>query len=259
MGIAQGLAEMLPVSSSAHLVLLPWMFKFEDPGLAFDVALHVGTLLAVLGYFWRDWVKMLTEGLKMLHRRKVETDSQRMIGYLLVASIPGAIFGFLLDDYAETVFRSPLLIAAAMVVMGAVLLYADSHDRANRELANLKTPDAFKVGIAQALAIIPGVSRSGATMTAGLFLGFKREDVARFSFLMSAPIIFGAALVKIPDISTEMLGSSIFWVGLVTAAGSSLLAIHFLLGFLKKHRFNVFAYYRFALAAIVIIIYFWRM
>lgn len=195
----------------------------------------------------------------MVQKGKVETSSQRMIGYLAVASIPGAFFGFLLEGYAATVFRNPLLIASAMLVLGAILLYADSHDRAERELSGLKTPDAFKIGLAQALAIIPGVSRSGATMTAGLFLGFKREDVARFSFLMSAPIIFGAALVKIPDISAEMLSSNIFWLGLAAAAASSLLAIHFLLGFLKKHRFRIFAYYRFALAAVVILIYFWRM
>jgi undecaprenyl-diphosphatase len=258
LGLVQGFAEMLPISSSAHLVLTPWILGFTDPGLAFDVALHVGTLVAVLGYFWRDWVDMAASLVKLAQERVVTSQSQKLAVLLLIASVPGAIFGFLLNDYAETVFRNPLLVASALVVMGVVLWYADHHDKGDKDISQISRPDSFKIGLAQALAIIPGVSRSGATMTMGLFLGINRSDVAKFSFMMSAPIIAGAAILKIGDISAEMLTSSVFWVGMAAAAASSLFAIGFLLRFIRKHHFDIFVYYRFVLAALIVTVYLTR-
>jgi len=258
LGIIQGLAEMLPISSSAHLVLFPWLLGFPDPGLAFDVALHVGTLVAILGFFWREWVDISLSLVKLARERKVTSQSQRLAGLLLIASVPGAIFGILLDKYAEQAFRNPLLIASTLVIFGVVLWYADHYDQEKRTIKDAKVKDAVTLGLAQAFAIIPGISRSGITMTAGLFSGFKREDAARFSFLMSAPIIAGAALVKVKDISSGILAMPTFWVAMVFTVISSLFAISFLLKFLQKHRFNVFAYYRFALAALVLVVYLMR-
>ena len=257
-GIIQGLAEMLPISSSAHLVLFPWIFRFPDPGLAFDVALHVGTLVALVGYFWREWLDMAVSLVKLARERRVSSQSQKLALLLVIASVPGAIFGVLLGDYAESVFRSPLLVASMLVVMGSVLWYADSRDTGAKKFDDINKSDSLKIGLAQALAIIPGVSRSGATMTMGLLLGIDRSDAAKFSFMMSAPIIAGAALVKVGDISTEMVTSVNFWVAMVAAIISSLFAIGFLLRFVRKHHFNVFVYYRFALAALVLVIYFGR-
>jgi len=258
LGIIQGLAEMLPISSSAHLILFPWLLGFPDPGLAFDVALHVGTLVAILGFFWREWVDIALSLVKLARERKVTSQSQKLAGLLLIASVPGAIFGILLDKYAEQAFRSPLLIVATLVLFGVVLWYADHYDKEKRTIKDVKVKDAVTLGLAQALAIIPGISRSGITMTTGLFSGFKREDAARFSFLMSAPIIAGAALVKMKDISSGMLAMPTFWVAVIFTVISSLFAISFLLKFLQKHRFNIFVYYRFALAALVMAVYMLR-
>jgi len=258
LGLVQGFAEMLPISSSAHLVLLPWLFRFSDPGLAFDVALHVGTLAALVGYFWREWLDIAVSLIKLARERVVTSRSQKLAGLLLIASIPGAIFGVLLGSYAESVFRNPLLVASALVVMGSLLWYADHHDKGAKNIDKLTTLDSAKIGLAQAVAIIPGVSRSGATMTTGLFLGIDRSDAAKFSFMMSAPIIAGAALVKLKDLAPDMLASLNFWVAMAAALVSSLLAIHFLLQFVRKHHFDVFVYYRFILAGVVLIVYLMR-
>jgi len=249
---------MLPISSSAHLVLVPWFFGFPDPGLAFDVALHVGTLGAILAYFWRDWVDMGISLLKLARERRVTSQPQKLAILLLIASVPGAIFGVLLGDYAETVFRSPLIVATTLVVMGSLLWYADHHDRGDRGIEQLTKLDSLKVGLAQAVAIIPGVSRSGATMTAGLLLGINRSDVAKFSFMMSAPIIAGAALIKVKDIDPTMIASVNFWAAMAAALLSSLFAIGFLLRFVRKHHFDIFVYYRFFLAAVIVFVYFMK-
>lgn len=255
LGLVQGFAEMLPISSSAHLVLIPWLFRFPDPGLAFDVALHVGTLAALVGYFWREWLDIGGSLIKLARERVVTSRAQKLAILLVIASVPGAIFGILLGSYAESVFRSPLLVALALVILGVILWYADHHDRGARKTEQISRLDALQIGFAQAVAIIPGVSRSGATMTAGLFLGIERSDAAKFSFMMSAPIIAGAALVKMKDLAPNMLVSVNFWVAMVGALVSSLLAIGFLLRFVRKHHFDIFVYYRFALAAIVLLVY----
>jgi undecaprenyl-diphosphatase len=258
LGLVQGFAEMLPISSSAHLVLFPWLFRFPDPGLAFDVALHVGTLAALLGYFWREWLDIAGSLLKLAQERRITSQPQKLAVLLLIASVPGAILGYLLGGYAETIFRNPILVASALVIMGTLLWFADHHDTGKKQLADITKLDSLKMGLAQAIAIIPGVSRSGVTITAGLFLGINREDTAKFSFLMSAPIIAGAALVKMKDLDAAMLTSAVFWVAIAASVISSFLAIGFLLRYVRTHKFNIFVYYRFALAGIILVTYFLR-
>ena len=253
-GFIQGFGEMLPISSSAHLVLFPYVFKFNDPGLAFDVALHFGTLLAILGFFWQDWLKILKGLIKLIRDRKITDFYQRLGIMLLIASIPGAIFGILLNKYAETIFRGPILVAIMMALMGGVLYLADHKWRGKKTITDLSYKKSLIIGLAQAVAIIPGVSRSGITITFGLFDGLSRREAAKFSFLMSAPIIGGAAIAKLPSLSGVIIATSTFWIAMTASIVSSLIAIKFLLGFVRKHSFNLFVYYRLALAAFIIII-----
>lgn len=191
LGLVQGLGEFLPISSSAHLVLVPWLFNWEDPGLTFDIALHIGTLVAVVIYFWKDWLQLFRKGMTNARSRE-----GRLFWYLVLATIPGAVIGLFLEKKAETSFRNPVLIAIMLIVLGIVLYLVDRKSAKKIEAENISLKASFLIGLSQALSIIPGVSRSGITMTTGLFLGLTREGAARFSFLLSAPIIFGAAIVK---------------------------------------------------------------
>lgn len=248
MGLVQGLGEFLPISSSAHLVLVPWLFNWQDPGLAFDVALHMGTLIAVLAYFWRDWIDLLKGG-----ARGLGNPDGRLFWYLVVSCIPGAGIGFLLEDQAETIFRSPLLIAVMLIAMGLILYLVDRGSRKDRDIEHIDLKTSFLIGLSQALAVIPGVSRSGITMTTGLLLGLTRESSARFSFLLSAPIICGAALVKMPELLSQPGAFSLpFFSGMLVAAVAGLASIHFLLQYLRTESFLPFAWYRFIVGAIVI-------
>src|SRR3954466_5218405 len=194
LGVIQGLSEFLPISSSAHLTLLPWLLGWEDPGLAFDVALHWGTLAAVLAIFWRDWIRLLRAALL----RQGEPRDARLFWALVVSSIPAALIGKLLDRWAEENLRAPLLIACTLGVMGVVLWACDRAGSKDRGLDQMTLGRALAIGAAQAAALFPGVSRSGSTISVGLAQGFDRESIARFSFLMSTPIIFGAGLLKLP-------------------------------------------------------------
>ncbi|MEN6461124.1 MAG: undecaprenyl-diphosphatase UppP [Syntrophomonas sp.] len=250
LGLVQGLGEFLPISSSAHLVLVPWLFKWQDPGLTFDVALHLGTLVAVVIYFFSDWLKLLIAGFS-----NVRSTEGKLFWYLVVSSIPGAAVGFILENKAETVFRTPLLIAIMLIVMGFILYWADQKSRKTTELENIDFSTSFLIGLSQALAIIPGVSRSGITMTTGLLTGLTRESAARFSFLLSTPIILGAALVKLPDvIANPGMISVNFLVGMLVSCISGIASIYFLLRYVQRKSFLPFAWYRFILGAIVIII-----
>ena len=263
LGIVQGLAEFLPISSSAHLILVPWVLGWDDPGLAFDVALHWGTLFAVLFVFWRDWIRLIGAGLRSLgDRRFLETSDRRLFWSLVVASIPGAIVGKLLGDKAEDTLRSPLLIAVTMSVMGVLLWWADKAGRKDK-LAEQMTPGhALGIGVAQAFALIPGVSRSGSTITLGLALGYSRDAIARFSFLMSTPIIFGAGLLKFPKMLREMHSgaSPLGWDGLaagcIASAIVGALVIRWLLAYLRTRTFAVFAIYRLVVAALILVLWF---
>jgi len=263
LGIAQGLAEFLPISSSAHLILVPWVLGWDDPGLAFDVALHWGTLFAVLIVFWRDWVKLIGAGLRSLgDRRLLDTSERRLFWALVVATVPGAIVGKLLGDLAEEKLRSPLLIAVTMSVMGVFLWAADMAGKKDKLAEQVPMSHALGIGVAQAFALIPGVSRAGSTITLGLALGYTREAIARFTFLLSTPIIFGAGLLKFPKMLREMHSgaSPLGWDGLVAGCIASAvvgaLVIRWLLAYLRTRTFAVFAVYRLLVAAGILVLWF---
>jgi undecaprenyl-diphosphatase len=260
LGLVQGLGEFLPISSSAHLIITPWLFKWSDPGLGFDVALHWGTLLAVLIYFRNDIMLLFWGFWHSLFKssRNFQNNIYQKLSWLLIlASIPGALIGKLLEKKAETAFRSPLLIAVTISSFAIVLLLADWYGKKIKNLDRITKLNALLIGIGQALAVIPGVSRSGATIAAGLGLGFKREDAARFSFLMSAPIIFGAGLVALKDGVGGVSHMNLF-VGFITAAVFGFLSIKYMLRYLAKHDYKIFVWYRLALAAVILLVLFTR-
>lgn len=251
LGTVQGLAEFLPISSSAHLAIIPWMLLWPDPGLAFDVALHLGTLVALLVYYWRDWSKM---GIALVAGGQ---DQRRLLSLLVIASVPGAIAGLALEHQAETIFRSPLLIATTLAAFGVVLWTADWARPQGRTISEMTLGDALLIGVSQAFAIVPGVSRSGATITTARLLGIRREDAANFSFLMATPIIAGAGLVESRKIIHEGLNQPML-LGFLAATIFGLLAIAGLLRFLRSRSYAVFGGYRLAFAALVALIYFTR-
>ncbi len=198
LGTLQGFTEVLPISSSAHLILIPWLFKWPESGLTFDVALHLGTFLALSLYFWRDIIELVVSFFDVLVTRKMRSPAQRLPFLIIAATVPAAVVGKLFEQQVEDIFRTnPLLIASFLILFGLVLGVADGMGRKRRVLDEIKPASAMTIGLMQCLALIPGVSRSGITITAGLMLGFTRESAARFSFLMSLPIVAGAALLKI--------------------------------------------------------------
>ena len=250
LGLVQGLGEFLPISSSAHLVLIPWLFKWNDPGLTFDIALHIGTLIAVAIYFWKDWLKLITKGLT-----DVRSTEGKLFWYLVAATIPGAVVGFLLEKKAETIFREPVLIATMLILLGVLLYWADRRGVKHIEMNHITFRTSLFIGLSQALAIIPGVSRSGITMTMGLLMGLTREGAARFSFLLAAPIIFGAALVKLPFlVSNPSILTINFIIGILVSFVIGILSIGFLLRYVQTNNFLPFAWYRFILGSLVIVI-----
>jgi undecaprenyl-diphosphatase len=257
LGMVQGLGEFLPISSSAHLILVPWFFKWEDPGLAFDVFLHMGTLVALLIYFARDWVALARAGFESLLERKIGFDRNRALFWMIiVGTIPGGISGVLFHEQAETIFRSPLLIAITLSTIGFLLYWVDGKYPAIRNSDEIRMKDAIWIGLAQAFAIIPGVSRSGSTMTMARCRDINREASARFSFMLSFPIILAAGLFEgrhlINDTGASMPGEFLV-AGFVSSAVFGLAAIHFLLRWLRSADFHLFAWYRIALAAIIVI------
>ena len=241
LGILQGLGEFLPISSSGHLIVVPWLLGWGDSGLAFDVALHLGTLVAVAFAFWRDWLRLIQGGLRgLVSGRPLADPDARLLLYLAIATVPGAVAGVLLDEWAETVFRSPGLVALMMALMGAVLWLADRRAGTQAAADGVSLRDAVLIGLAQALAIVPGTSRSGATISA-----------ARFSFLLALPITAGAALVKVPALVRSGADMGPVLIGMVAAAVSGLLAIRVLLGYVRTRTYVPFSIYRFAFAALV--------
>ena len=246
MGAVQGLGEFLPISSSAHLVLLPRLLGWQDPGLTFDVALHMGTLLAVVLYFWRDWRNLFAGAV-----RRQPSEEKKLFWYLVLATVPGALLGFLMEEKAETVFRGTILIGLMMIVMGLLLFWADRR-RQLRRLDTMSWREALLIGLSQALAIIPGVSRSGSTMTAARFLLLTREDAARFSFLLSTPIIFGAGLLKLRHLPVAAINLP-FLAGVVSSFVVGVLAISFMLNYLKRSNFALFVGYRLVVGVGVIL------
>jgi len=252
LGTIQGLGEFLPISSSAHLVLAPWFFGWTDPGLAFDVALHSGTLIAVLLYFGKDWAAILMTALRRTDRDLFGSRYPKDFLWLLVfATIPGALAGYFLENQAETVFRNPLLIAATLSIMGFILFWADRRLHSRKNLQKISWGDAMLIGMAQAFAIIPGISRAGSTITAALLLGIDRVSAARFSFLLSTPIIFGATVLKLRSFFEAGLGTPEI-TGIVTAALTGFLAIASLIKFVGAVSYRFFFWYRLALALVIV-------
>ena len=247
LGIIQGLSEFLPISSSAHLALAPWLFGWEDPGLAFDVALHLGTLIAVLWYFRAEWAALIRAAFGIITTGRIETPEKRRVIYLIIATIPGGIGGYLLQSQAESAFRSPQLIGIALIVMGVVLWLVDKLVVQRRVLGEMRWIDALLIGLSQVIALIPGVSRSGATMTTSRGLRFDRESAAEFSFLMSMPIIAAAIIVEGPKALQEGGLTNELMSGVVASAISGWLAISILMRYVSRHSYGVFAFYRVAL------------
>jgi undecaprenyl-diphosphatase len=251
LGAIQGLTEFLPVSSSAHLRLVPWLFGWNDPGLAFDVALHLGSLLALLIYYWRYWLEM---ALSLVRK---DPGARRLLALLTVASVPGAIIGVLLEKQAETVFRSPLLIACAMALLGVVLWAADAMAAQRSKMPDLRLTDALLIGLSQALAIVPGVSRSGATITMARIIGVERQDAANFSFLMATPIIAGAGMFEARKIVHAGI-NLVLISGFASSAVFSLLAVAALVSFVRTRTYEAFAWYRIVAAiGVVAVVFAW--
>lgn len=256
LGILQGLSEFLPISSSAHLSLAPWLFGWEDPGLAFDVALHFGTLLAVLWYFRMEWITLAKAAGGIVATRQVDTPEKRRVIYLIIATIPGAIGGLLLQSKAESAFRNPQLTAIALIVMGLILWIVDKAVDQRRVLGEMRWIDSLLIGLSQVIALIPGVSRSGSTITTGRGLRFDRENAAEFSFLMSMPIIAAAVVLEGPKAVHAGGFTNELMAGVAASAISGWLAISILMRYVTRHSYGIFALYRVLLGiAVLAVIY----
>jgi undecaprenyl-diphosphatase len=262
LGLVQGLTEFIPISSSGHLILVPWLFKWDDPfidSLAFSVMLHMGTLLALIVYFWRDWVRLIPAGLASIRDRSIGDDPDRRMGWLLVtATIPAVIVAPLLNDTIETHVRDAAPVATMLCVGAAIMWLADRWGTRRREMSSLSFRGALGIGVAQVLALVPGISRSGVSISGGLFFGLTGEAAARFSFLMATPVIAGAGVWEARKLITGEAGVNpdlgLIGIGFVTAAVSGLLAIRFMLAFLRRQPLTAFIVYRVAAAALVFLI-----
>ena len=253
LGIIQGIGEFLPISSSAHLILVPYLFGWEPSSMAFDIALHFGTLAAVLVIFFKDWWSLFIGTLNKITKKK-DSFENKMFWYLVVATIPGAVLGFLLDDIVENVFRTNIaLIAISLAVMG-VLIYlgdrwADKHYKIETEYKDITLKQALIIGLSQSLAIIPGFSRSGTTILTARLMGLSKNAATKFTFLLSVPIIAGATILEIGNL--EFTIETLISVFIAFIVG--ILSIKFLLGYIKKHDFSVFAVYRVVFAIIILV------
>jgi undecaprenyl-diphosphatase len=257
LAIVQGLTEFLPVSSSAHLIIIPEFMHWKDGGLVFDVALHVGTLAAIIIYFFKDWIQVIANGLGFSYAgSRPDENSRSLLWYLVIGTIPGAIAGWQLDHYAENAWRSPFIIGVAAILVAIYMAVADRMSGEKKGLDQMSWPGAIAVGIAQAFAIIPGVSRSGSTIATARFCHLDREAAARFSFLLSAPIIAGAALKKFADIHKE--GGVppdmrlAYLIGILVSGVVGIIVIAFFLKYLRRNSLSVFVWYRVIFGIIVI-------
>ena len=260
LGVVQGIGEFLPISSSAHLIIVRFLFNFKElePAFetAFDVALHFGTLIAVLFVFWKDWLALF-KGAFLGITKKEKTFEGRMFWYLVAATIPGAVIGMIFEGVIEDLVRSNMIIISVCLAIMGILIYigdkwAEKKYKNPVEYKDLIFKQTFIIGLSQALAVIPGFSRSGTTILAARLMGISREAAAKFTFLLSTPIIFGAAIIKVKDLLIGGVTMPIL-VGIVTAAIVGVLSIKFLLRYIKKNDFAVFAYYRVIIAIIVLV------
>ncbi len=262
LGIVQGIGEFLPISSSAHLKLVPYLFNWPEHSMAFDVALHVGTLIAVLIFFWRDWFNLFKGAFdKIVHKK--DSFNNRMFWYLVLATIPGALIGKLFEDKIDAMFGTQnniWIIALLLAVMGVLIFLGDKwaekkYKDKDTKFEDLTLKQTLLIGISQAFAVIPGFSRSGTTILTARLVGVSREAAAKFTFLLSVPIIFGAAITKVP----ELLSSSDILpliIGVVVSAIVGVVSIKFLLNYIKKNDFALFAYYRVIIAIIILVKFF---
>jgi undecaprenyl-diphosphatase len=262
LGLVQGLTEFLPISSTAHLTLVPWALGWDSPllnSLTFDVALHMGTLVAVLLYFWSDWMRLAAGVIDFARGRP--NPAAREAGLVVIGTIPAVVFGLLLQSRIETTFRSPPQIALVLALFSLVMYGAERIATRRRGLDDLRTGDAVGIGCAQAVALVPGVSRSGITISTGLVLGLERAAAARFSFLLSTPAVAGAGLKKLLELRGLALGPNdltLMLVGAVVAGVSGWLCIRWLLRYLARETMDVFVVYRLALAAVILVLWFVR-
>lgn len=258
LGILQGVGEFLPISSSAHLILIPYLLGWEESSMAFDIALHFGTLLAVLVIYFGEWWKLFVGAIKNFSSKK-KSQEGKMFWYLVAATIPAALVGFILDDIIESYFRGQIWLIALFLALMGVFIYAGdrwaSRHYKNREVSfeKITLKQAFLVGCSQAFAVFPGFSRSGTTILAGRLMGLSKEAITKFTFLLSVPIIAGAAVLKVGDLvfTSEVI------IGIVTSFIVGVISIKFLLGYIKKHDFSVFAFYRVLIAIIIYIKLIW--
>ena len=258
LGIVQGLTEFLPVSSSGHLLLGQYFLGLDQDrfGLSFDVALHMGTLVAVVSYFWRDLLRMALAFFRSFGHRDLANDADQRMAYLIIAAtVPAAVIGYFLEGFFEgPAVRSPWVVVFNFVLIGVLFIVGEVVGKRTRRASKLGFGEAVGIGFAQAAALVPGVSRSGATITLGLFLGLRREEAARFSFLMSVPIIAGAGSLKVGEVILQGMDAAqalLFVVGFVTSAAVGYVTIRFLLNYLTNHSLRAFAFYRFGVAAVV--------
>ena len=256
LGIIQGIGEFLPISSSAHLILVPYLFGWESSSMAFDIALHFGTLAAVLVIFFKDWWNLFLGAVRKI-TKKEDSFNNKMFWYMVIATIPGAVLGFLLDDIVENVFRTNIvMIASSLAIMGVLIYLGDKwsekHYKKPTEFENISLKQALLIGLSQALAIIPGFSRSGTTILAARLMGLSKSAATKFTFLLSVPIIAGATILEVGNLE---LGLETF-IGVFIAFAVGIFSIKFLLNYIKKHDFSVFAVYRVIFAIIILIKYF---
>ncbi len=259
LAVVQGFTEFLPISSTAHLYLTSWLFGWHAESLEFDIMLHIGTLLAVLLYFGRDWVQIIGQGFGMEWGHSPELKLNRGLLWLLaIGTIPGGIAGLLFDKYAETTWRNPMLMGVMLVAIGVLMWYAERAGRKKREMGSVNGTDAVAIGAAQALAVVPGCSRSGVTISAGLFRGLDRASAARFSFLLSTPIIAAAALKAVWDLHKQHLLHGMldaqFGIGVAVSALTGCAVIAWFLHYLRRSGLAFFVYYRIVFGIIVIVL-----
>ncbi|PIR42881.1 UDP-diphosphatase [candidate division WWE3 bacterium CG_4_9_14_0_2_um_filter_35_11] len=265
LGITQGITEFLPISSSGHLILVPAMFGWELQDLSFDVALHLGTAIAVLLYFWRDWFDMLIS-LKLdvidlvsgkLHGMHTLRHPAILLFTLIVVSIPVGLIGFLLESTVEETFRSPIFVSFMLVIISFFMFFADKYSDVREKKEKLNFIDYLIISLSQIVALFPGSSRSGMSISTGLFRGLDREKAAKFSFLLATPIILGASIVKLPDLfSSPSDQIQIMLIGLATSFITGMISIKWLMFFLKTKSLKVFVVYRILLGAVILIHYF---
>jgi undecaprenyl-diphosphatase len=263
----QGLGEFLPISSSAHLILIPWLLGWPDPGQAFDVALHAGTLIAVIVYFFKDWVELIAAGLGLHYPSSAPaalvSQNRRIFWYLVAATIPGGLVGWLFEHKIEENLRNPRYIAIAMIAIAILMWIAERIGRLAREIEQLHFGDAMAIGTAQALALFPGVSRSGITISQGLFQGLTREAAAKFSFLLSTPLIAGAAAHDLPGLIKMHkaaggldLPLSTLVISVAVSAIVGYIVIAFFLKYLRTHTLKIFIYYRIVFGIVILVLTF---